>query len=204
MGEFMARNLTRATVVATTAVLLTLAAVPAALAHAAVELDQPHRGATNVTMTVTALAESESAGITSVRVLLPVPMTPDQISLASAPLGWTLTADVDSYTVAGPALRVHAQARHSVRVSRLPTDATVLVFRTIVTYGDGTTNAWIEEATPENPNPARPAPTVTLSAAASGGVIGSAWPVGAVLVVLLGVAAFMLVRRWRVRRVPAS
>jgi Domain of unkown function (DUF1775) len=137
-----------------------------ALAHTEAEMDNPQAGATNVTLTMTSEAESEKAGIVSVRVVLPDGIAPSQITLVSAPTGWTLTQGSDGYTVGGPALKVHTDAKQAVRIAQLPATATVLVFKTLVTYANGQVDRWIEPPSAANPKPANPAPTVTLRPAA--------------------------------------
>jgi hypothetical protein len=77
-----------------------------AFAHTEIEVDNPQGGATGVTMTVTAEAENDSAGIASVRMVLPAGITPAQVSLVSGPTGWTLTPGPDGFTVAGAPLAV--------------------------------------------------------------------------------------------------
>src|SRR5689334_24641694 len=61
-----------------------------AAAHTEIEVDNATAGATNVTMSVSAEAESTKAGIASVAVQLPTGIAPDQVSLVSGPAGWAL------------------------------------------------------------------------------------------------------------------
>jgi Domain of unkown function (DUF1775) len=152
-------------VVAVTAVAVLGLASPA-LAHTQVEIDNPQAGATNVTLKMTAEAESSKAGIVSVRVVLPEGIAPASVALATAPAGWTLTQSSDGYIVGGRALPVHTDAKLSVRIAQLPATATVLVFKTLVTYSNGQVDRWIEPPTAANPKPDQPAPVVTLKPAA--------------------------------------
>jgi uncharacterized protein YcnI len=154
-------------IVAGVAALAVLGLGTPAFAHTKVVIDNPQAGATNVTMTVVPEAEAPKVGIVSVHVVLPDGITPDQVSLVSGPSGWTLTPTQDGYTVAGKALPVHVDAKHAVRLAQLPATATVLVFKTLVTYSDGRVDRWIEPPTASNPNPDQPAPTVTLKPAAA-------------------------------------
>src|SRR6266508_4441167 len=124
----------RAAAVAAVSVVAVLATAAPALAHAEVVIDNPQAGATNVTMTMTAEAESAKAGIVSVRVVLPDGIPPSAVALGTAPTGWTLTQIADGYTVGGTALPVRKNARLSVRIAQLPPTATQLVFKTLVTY----------------------------------------------------------------------
>jgi hypothetical protein len=194
-------------------------------AHAEVEIDNPVGGATNVTMRVTAEAESSSAGIASVRMVLPAGIDPAAVTLTSGPSGWKLTPGSDGFTVAGAALRVKTDAKFAVKLAALPAAGGVLAFKTLVTYSDGTVDRWIEvpsgSNTPPNPAPtvsvrpgAAPAPPASPSPAASvapspsldspspatadpaGGSGATPWIIAIVAVVVVaGAAAALLARR---------
>jgi uncharacterized protein YcnI len=133
-----------------------------AYAHVEVDADPAVAGSTNAVLTFDAAAESNSAGVASVRVVLPAGIAPADVTLTSGPSGWTLTPNNDGYTVGGPALPVGQNAVHSVTVARLP-DETKLTFKTLVNYTDGSVDRWIEEATAANPRPGMPAPVLTLA-----------------------------------------
>jgi Domain of unkown function (DUF1775) len=193
------------TTVRTASVMLILAAVTFGLAvpasaHTVVEMDKPYAGATDVRMTVTAEAESRSAGIASVRIVLPVGISADTVSLVDAPLGWALSRGPDGYTVSGNALPARASVRHVVRVARLPARDGVLTFKSYVTYSDGQVDQWVEERSGSNPDPAHPAPTVTIVTAGSRWWLRLAWLAGAVLALLVAAAATNVVLRGRRRR----
>ena len=119
-------------------------------------------GSVNAVMTVNAAAESTSAGIASVRVVLPAGLTASALTLTSGPPGWTLTPTGDGYSVGGTPLPVGDNAVYAVTIARLPDD-TRLVFKTLVNYTDGNVDRWIEEPSTANPRPANPAPVVTLA-----------------------------------------
>ncbi|GAA0793484.1 DUF1775 domain-containing protein [Spirilliplanes yamanashiensis] len=138
-----------------------IAAAPAA-AHTGVTVQPARAGAENALATANAEAESDSAGVTKVQIFLPQGIAPGDITLESAPKGWKLTTDADSYTVAGPALAVGKDAQHKVRIRQLPTSATIS-FRVLQTYDDGRTDRWIEIPSKANPEPENPAPTVKLA-----------------------------------------
>ncbi len=142
-------------------VVVALAMTGVAYAHVEVEADPAEAGSTNAVVTFSAEAESSTAGIASVRVVLPAGIAPADVTLKAAPSGWTLTTNADGYTVGGKALAKGKQAVHSVTVARLP-DSTSLVFKTLVNYSDGTVDRWIEEPTTANPNPENPAPVLKL------------------------------------------
>ena len=143
-----------------------LALADPASAHAEVEADAPRALAENVTLTFVSEAESDTAGFTDLRVVLPDGIAPGDVTLADAPKGWKLKPGDDGYTVAGPALRTGADAAYKVRVRQLP-DAGQLVFKTLETYGDGETARWIE-LPGGGVAPEQPAPVLKLRAAASG------------------------------------
>jgi len=152
-----------------------LALAPPAAAHTGVTVEPAVAGARGAVATFTAEAESKSAGVTSLRVVLPPGLVPADISLVEAPAGWALGMDAEAYLIAGPALPAGQNLRHRVRIRQLP-NVPVLVFKVLQTYSDGRTDRWIEEPSAANPNPDNPAPTVRLQAAAPGTVFESASP----------------------------
>jgi hypothetical protein len=133
-----------------------------AWAHTEIEIDNPQGGATNVTMTVNAEAENDSAGIRSVQMQLPAGITPAQVTLSSGPAGWTLTPDAQGFTVTGTPLPVKTDAKFVVKLAQLPPAGGILTFKTLVTYTDGKVDRWIEEPTTGNPSPQNPAPQVSI------------------------------------------
>ncbi|WCD83898.1 hypothetical protein KPP03845_100217 [Streptomyces xanthophaeus] len=158
-----ARGLGLATVGAL--VLLGLAAGPAA-AHAEVSASDPRALAENVTLTFNSEAESDTAGIASLRVVLPSGITPDAVALKDAPTDWKLVATADGYSIGGPALATGTDAEYSITVRQLP-DAKSLVFKTLETYSDGKISRWIEVPT-NGEKVDNPAPVLELKAAAPG------------------------------------
>ncbi len=221
----MRRVPARTAAVAVAGVLGVLLLGSPAYAHTEIEVDNPQGGATNVTMTVTAEAENDSAGIASVRMVLPAGIAPAQVSLASGPAGWTLTPGSDGFTVAGTPLAVKTDAKFAVKLAHLPPAGGVLVFKSLVTYTNGDVDRWIEEPTTGNPSPKNPAPTVsvrpgavvpsaTAAASPSASPVASPsafvtptaaaqktsngtvwWIVGAVLVLAVAAATVFLLRR---------
>ncbi|MFG2712343.1 DUF1775 domain-containing protein [Streptomyces goshikiensis] len=146
-------------------VVVGVAAGPAA-AHAEVTASDPRALAENVTLSFTSEAESETAGISELRVVLPKGMAPDALTLKDAPKEWKLTATADGYTIGGPALATGTDAEYSVTVRQLP-DEKSLAFKTLETYGDGKIARWIEVPT-NGEKVDNPAPLLTLKAAAPG------------------------------------
>ncbi len=155
-----ARRLTLVTAATATALLLT--AGPAS-AHVEVESDKAQALAENVEISFDAESESDTAGITKIRVVLPEGIAPADVTYSEGPKGWKFTAGDDGYTVEGPAVKAGVNAEYSVVVKQLP-DAKELAFKTLQTYSDGRTDRWIElDESGENP-----APVLKLKAAAPG------------------------------------
>ncbi|MFB6557573.1 DUF1775 domain-containing protein [Streptomyces sp. NPDC056400] len=146
-------------------VVLGIAAGPAA-AHAGVTASDPRALAENVTLSFTSEAESDSAGIAELRVVLPKGIAPDAVALKDAPEGWKLTATPDGYSIGGTALATGTDAEYSITVRQLP-DEKALVFKTLETYGDGKVSRWIEVPT-NGEKVDNPAPVLELKAAAPG------------------------------------
>ena len=147
---------------------LVLVGAPTAGAHVEATPEAgAQAGGGPVSIAFSAEAESASAGIASIRTQLPAGVPPDSVSLAGGPAGWTLSPTADGYDISGPPLAPGTDAEFTVAIERLPADATVLVFKTLVRYTDGQEDAWIEEPTPGNPEPASPAPVVTVAPAAT-------------------------------------
>ncbi|MFE2548222.1 DUF1775 domain-containing protein [Streptomyces sp. NPDC059355] len=142
-----------------------VAAGPAA-AHAEVTASDPRALAENVTLSFTSEAESETAGIAELRVVLPKGIAADTLTLKDAPKEWKLTATADGYTIGGPALATGTDAEYSVTVRQLP-DEKSLAFKTLETYGDGKVSRWIEVPT-NGEKVDNPAPVLELKAAAPG------------------------------------
>ncbi|MCX4452370.1 DUF1775 domain-containing protein [Streptomyces sp. NBC_01728] len=157
------------------ALTTTLALAGPASAHAEVEADTPQALAENVTLTFVSEAESDSAGFTRLRVVLPGGVAPGDVVLAEAPKGWKFKATSDGYTVAGPALKAGVDAEHKIKVRQLP-DAEQIGFKTVETYSDGEVSRWIE-LSGAGEEAEQPAPVLKLKPAAVGATpVGSAAP----------------------------
>jgi hypothetical protein len=127
-----------------------------ALAHVEVSADKTQAGATDVTLTFTGEAENPREGI-----------APTDVILIKAPAGWTFARRSDGFTVGGKALKTGTDAVWSVKIAKLPADATRLSFKTLETYGDGEVDRWIEIQEQGQAEPDHPAPLLTLKPAAS-------------------------------------
>lgn len=163
--SFMRRT-RRLGAVSAAAIAATIAFAGPASAHAEVTASNAQALAKDVVLTFTGEAESESAGFTEVRVVLPEGIAPGDVTLDEAPKGWKMKPTKDGYTVSGPKLAVGTNAVHKVTVRQLP-DAKSLAFKTIETYSDGKVSRWIE-LPGDGPEPEEPAPVLDLKAAAAG------------------------------------
>ncbi|GGZ41908.1 hypothetical protein GCM10010344_03490 [Streptomyces bluensis] len=148
------------------ALTATLALAAPAAAHVEVEADTPQALAEDVTLTFLSEAESDSAGFTELRVVLPEGIAPEDVTLDEAPKGWKFRATNDGYTVGGPALKAGVDGEHKVTVRQLP-DAKEIAFKTVETYSDGKISRWIELPT-GGEDSEQPAPVLELKAAAPG------------------------------------
>lgn len=149
--------------------ILVLGSVIAGTGSAGAHVEATAEGATAGTGPVTvdffAEAESTTAGIVGVKVQLPTGITPGSVSLASGPSGWTLTPTADGYEAGGPDIGPGVDLEYGITVAQLPRDATELPFKLLLRYSDGQEDAWIELPSDSNPEPANPAPVVTVAPA---------------------------------------
>ncbi|NUT21914.1 MAG: DUF1775 domain-containing protein [Hamadaea sp.] len=157
----------RFTAVAAGVVLGAVALAGQAFAHVEVSAKPAQALAQNAVVSFSAEAENGSAGISSVRVVLPQGIAPADVTLVAAPSGWKLTPTADGYTVAGTTLKVKTDAAYKIKVKQLP-NAKTIAFKTLVTYSNGDVDRWIELPSASDPNPEHPAPVLKLAAAAPG------------------------------------
>ncbi|MFF0131759.1 DUF1775 domain-containing protein [Streptomyces mirabilis] len=161
-----ARTPRRIAVVGAAALTATLAMTGTAFAHVEVEADKPQARAENVTLSFVSEAESNSAGFSQLRIVLPEGIAPGDVTLGEAPKGWKFKATDDGYTVGGPALKAGVDAEHKIKIRQLP-EAKEIAFKTVETYSDGKISRWIEMPT-GGEEPEQPAPVLKLTAAAPG------------------------------------
>ncbi|MEW1599498.1 DUF1775 domain-containing protein [Streptomyces sp. NPDC093808] len=161
-----ARAVRRLVLAGTAALTATLALAGPAAAHAEVEADTPQALAENVTLTFVSEAESDGAGFTDLRIVLPEGIAPSDVTLDEAPKGWKLKATSDGYTIGGPALKAGVDAEHRIKVRQLP-DAKEIAFKIVETYSDGEVSRWIELPS-GGEELEQPAPLLKLKAAAPG------------------------------------
>jgi hypothetical protein len=148
------------------AVVLVAFAAPAA-AHVEVDAEPGRALATDATLTLSAEAESGTAGIAGVRIQLPAGLVPADFGLLSGPAGWRLRGSGQVLDVRGPGLPVGRDLRLSMRVRQLPATRQV-VLKTVQSYTDGREDSWIEVQSPGGAQPDSPAPVLRLAAPAVG------------------------------------
>jgi uncharacterized protein YcnI len=163
----IAPTVRRAAVVLAAGAAAVLTTAGPALAHVEVTAAPARALAANATLTMVAEAESSTAGIAGVRIQLPSGLIPGDLTLASGPTGWKLAGSAGVVDVTGPALPVGRSLRLGLKVRQLPAGSQ-LVLKTIQSYSDGKSDAWIEVPSDSVPDPDQPAPVVTLQAAAPG------------------------------------
>jgi hypothetical protein len=137
-----------------------------AFAHVEVSAKPAQALAKDAVISFSAEAESGSAGIASIVVVLPQGIAPADVTYVSGPTGWQLAATGDGYTLSGKALGVHKAAEYAIKVRQLP-NAPSVAFKTLVNYANGSVDRWIELPTSGNPSPDHPAPILKLAAAPS-------------------------------------
>lgn len=145
----------------------TLALASPALAHVDVEAAPARALAVNATITMTAAAESRTAGISGVRIQLPAGLLSADLRLVSGPAGWRASGRQQVLEVRGPGLPVGRDLRLSFRVRQLPATRQ-LALKTVQSYTDGRQDSWIEVPAAGAPEPDFPAPVLMLAAAAPG------------------------------------
>jgi len=147
--------------------VLLVTAGPAAAHVEATVSDGAQAGGDPITVTFSAEAERDAAGIAGIQVQLPASIVPEWVSLDTAPPGWALTLTADGYEIGEEHPSVHASDAIFEALGTVPPDMTTIVFKTLVNYTDGSQDAWIEEPTADNPDPANPAPSITVAPAAA-------------------------------------
>lgn len=144
-----------------------------AQAHTSATVEPAVAGAQNATISFNAAAESTTAGITSLKIVLPAGLTAADLTYVDGPAGWAMQPDADGYVVSGPAVAVGRDVQHRVRAKQLPM-APALVFKVLQTYTDGRVDRWIEIPSAANAQPEYPAPVVPLAAPPGGFPSGGA------------------------------
>ncbi|MCU1353438.1 MAG: hypothetical protein JWM05_2647 [Acidimicrobiales bacterium] len=161
---------------------LTIAFGGLASAHVSVDGPAPKGGFGRPTFSVP--NERDDASTVKVEVQMP-PDHPLASVLAEAKPGWkvavhkrklakpiqgdgeTVTEAVDTVTWSGGKIGPGEFETFALSVGPLPSDTDQLVFKAIQTYSDGQEVAWVEPTPADGTEPAHPAPTLTLTAAAA-------------------------------------
>ena len=156
------------------AAALVLVANPAS-AHVTVNPSEvPGGGYSKLTFRVP--TESDTASTTKLQVYFPTRPTLESVSVKPHP-GWTAKVSKHGGTVTritwtpnAPADRIKPGEfdEFDVSVGPLPQSGTV-TFKALQTYSDGSVVRWIEPTKPGQPEPAHPAPVLTITPSASAG-----------------------------------
>ena len=156
-----------------------LAAAGAAAAHVTVSPTSAPQGSTQE---LTFKVPNEESGADTVSIQLQIP-TADPIAqvLAKPVPGWTITVHtttlakplttddgtfnqvVDEIDWTGGTISPGQYQDFSISVDPLPTDTSQLVFKAVQTYSNGDVVRWIDLAVAGQPEPAHPAPVLTLT-----------------------------------------
>ncbi|GAA2809356.1 YcnI family protein [Kitasatospora paracochleata] len=185
MRSLPAVRLAAAGVVAASTVLAM--AVPA-FAHVTVQPGNAQQGAYTA---VAFRVPNESDAASTVKLEVSLPMDHPMASVRTQPLpGWTATLEkskldkplkshgqdineaVSKITwTADPGTKIAPGQFQEFRVSlgALPSDTDKVVFKALQTYDNGDVVRWIEEAKDGQPEPAKPAPVLTLAKAEAAG-----------------------------------
>jgi hypothetical protein len=138
-----------------------------ASAHTSATAEPAVAGAADATISFNAAAESTTAGISSLKIVLPQGIAPADVTYLDGPAGWALQPDNEGYVVSGPPVPVGRDVQHRVKVKQLPMTPAI-VFKILQTYTDGRIDRWIEIPSGANANPENPAPVVQLAAPPAG------------------------------------
>ncbi|MFI6470443.1 YcnI family protein [Streptomyces sp. NPDC050516] len=93
--------------------------------------------------------------------------------------GKQINEAVTKVTWSGGAIEPGQFQKFPLSIGSLPSDTDQLVFKALQTYDNNEVVRWIDEAKKGAPEPANPAPTLTLTAAAAGGDDDDAAPAAA-------------------------
>ncbi len=211
----MIRRLGLAAACALAFVVIDAAAVGA---HVTVSPSSIPQGTSDVILTFRVPNESTTAAVTGLRVQFPLDhpiilLNPEagsgwQVAVVKTTLPKPVTTDDGTFTSTvseidwtGGAIPVGQFGEFNVLAQGIPTGTPELVFKAIQSYSDGTVVSWIQVPDRTVPNPAHPAPTLTLSApekAGSSAATGSSTSSGAAAAVTasgndaLSIAALIL------------
>ena len=172
------------TVAAVAAAGVLLLAGPAS-AHVTVQPSTAVKGASDQTFSFRVPNEKDTANTTEVQVYFPTADPIASVLVAPTP-GWTahitsvklatpiqtddgaITNAVSEITWTGGKIAPGYYQDFTVDMGQLPSNTGSLTFKALQTYSDGTIVRWIQNEVPGQPEPANPAPVLTLTNAAGG------------------------------------
>jgi len=150
-------------------------------AHVTVSPSLLPQGSSDAILTFRVPNESSTASVVALRIQFPL-AHPIVVLSPQAGSGWTvavhssrlpkpITTDDGTFTSAvseidwtGGTIPTGQFGVFNVLAQGLPTGTSLLTFKAVQLYGDGTAVNWIQVPTKAAPNPARPAPTLVLTA----------------------------------------
>ncbi|MDI5967930.1 YcnI family protein [Streptomyces sp. SL13] len=168
-----------------------MAGAGAAFAHVTVHPDTYPQGAEDGTITFRVPNEEDHADTTKVDIYFPSAQPIPSVLVSPVP-GWTakiknvtlktpiktddgdITTAVSEITWTGGRTAPGQYQDFTVAFGQLPTTGSRLVFKALQTYSDGTIVRWIDLQQSGQDEPAHPAPTLELTAAAPDGGSGAA------------------------------
>ena len=180
------------TVAALAAAGVLLIAGPAS-AHVTVQPSTATKGASDQTFSFRVPNEKDNASTTELQVYFPTATPIASVLVAPTP-GWkatitsvklatpivtddgSITNAVSSITWTGGAIAPGYYQDFTVDMGQLPSNTDALTFKALQTYSDGTVVRWIQDEQPGQPEPANPAPVLTLTDAAASGSSAPAAP----------------------------
>jgi len=149
-------------------------------AHVTVSPSSLPQGTSDAILTFRVPNESQSAAVTGLKIQFPlehpiVLLNPEagsgwQVTAVKTALPKPVTTDDGTFTSAtseidwsGGTIPVGQFGEFNVLAQGIPTGTSQLVFKAIQSYSDGTVVSWIQVPDRAVPNPAHPAPTITLT-----------------------------------------
>jgi len=181
------------TVAAVAAAGVLLLAGPAS-AHVTVQPSTAVKGASDQTFSFRVPNEKDNASTTELQVFFPAADPIASVLVAPTP-GWkasitnvklatpiqtddgAITNAVSEITWTGGSIAPGYYQDFTVDMGQLPSNTGSLTFKALQTYSDGTIVRWIQNEVPGQPEPANPAPVLTLTDAAGSTGTAPAKPV---------------------------
>jgi uncharacterized protein YcnI len=168
-----------------------LLAAGTASAHVTVQPSTAQQGATDQVFAFRVPNEKDTASTVKVQVFFPTDHPIASVLISPVP-GWTdqiqtttlskpihtddgdITTAVSSVTWTGGAIKPGHYQDFTADFGLLPSDTTSLTFKALQTYSDGSVVRWIQPTVAGQAAPDNPAPTLTLTKAATASDQGSA------------------------------